>query len=425
MTLKRRDFLKTAAAVSVPLFIPASVFASADQPGANDRVKVGFAGLGGRARWIFQNEDLPGGQITAVADCYTRRCDEVMGMITGKHPDWKPKKYPDIRQMLDKEKLDAVFVETTCHARVWCMMHALASGVDVYGEKPLTLTVAEGRALVNAVRKHNRILQTGTQQRSMPINAYCSKLVREGAIGKIQEVIAYNFEGPAVWNGQAGGQPPQDLNWDLWCNQIELYPYHPSLHTAWGNFEQCDGGGQSWGVSGWGTHALDQVQCALGTDDTGPVEIWTEEKTPNGWPKVVLKYANGTLLKLSSQRHTMEDLGAVFRGEKGNIEILRGHARANPKELLKDAPPDTVNGPQESVPHFKNFLDCVKSRQKPAADVETGHRATTVCHLINICRKLGRKLHWDPKAEKFVGDDEANRLLSRPRRKGYELPNIG
>ena len=248
----------------------------------------------------------------------------------------------------------------------------------------------------------------------MPINAYCSKLVREGAIGKVREVIVYNFEGPAVWNGQAGGQPPQDLNWDLWCNQLKLYPYHPSLHAGWAAYEQCDGGGQSWGVSGWGAHSLDQVQCALGTDDTGPVEIWLEEKGHNGWPKVVLKYANGTLLKLSGHRHTKDDLGAIFHGEKGHIEILRGHARANPKELLNGAPPDTANGPRESVPHFKNFLDCVKSRQKPAADAEAGHRATTICHLINICRKLGRKLQWDPKAERFLGDDEANQFLSRP-----------
>lgn len=422
MSLTRRSFLKTATAVSLPLFIPARVFATADQPGANERVQVGIAGLGGRANWILQNEDLPGGQIRAVADCFTRRCEAALGLIASKHPDWKPKTYPDIREMLDKEKLDAVFVETTCHARVWCMLHALAAGCDVYGEKPLTLTVAEGRALVTAVQKHKRILQTGTQQRSMPINAHCSRLVREGAIGKIREVIAYNFEGPQAWTPQPGQEVPKDLNWDLWTNQVELRPYHPSLHFGWSNYEDYDCGGQSWGVSGWGTHALDQVQCALGTDDTGPVEIWLEEKGKDGWPKVMLRYASGTVLKLVGERHTMEDLGAIFVGEKGKIEILRGHARANPKELLQDAPPDTPNGPLESVPHIQNFLACVKSRAKPAADAETGHRATTVCQLIHICRKLGRKLRWDPQAERFLGDDEANKLLSRPRRKGYELP---
>jgi hypothetical protein len=138
-----------------------------------------------------------------------------------------------------------------------------------------------------------------------------------------------------------------------------------------------------------------------------------------------MRYDSGTLLKLVGERHTMEDLGAIFRGEKGNIEILRGHARANPPELLKDAPPDTKGGPKESIPHIANFLECVRTRQKPAADAETGHRATTVCHLINICRKLGRKLQWDPQAEQFVSDDGANQLVARPRRQGYELPKIG
>lgn len=177
-------------------------------------------------------------------------------------------------------------------------------------------------------------------------------------------------------------------------------------------------------MTGWGTHALDQVQCALGTDDTGPVEIWLEEKDAKGWPRVTMRYASGTLLKLMGERRTMEDLGAIFRGEKGNIEILRGHARANPANLLQDAPPDTPGGPGESIPHIANFIQCVRTRAKPAADAETGHRATTVCHLINICRKVGRKLQWDPQIEKFIGDDEANKLLSRPRRAGYELPKL-
>ncbi len=425
--MKRREFLYTASALSLPAFVPSSVFASADQPGANDRIRVGMAGLGGRARWILTKEDLPGAQILAVADCFQPRCDQAASEVAKKRPDLKPetwKKYSGIRKMLDKEKLDAVFVETTCHARVWCVMHAMAAGCDVYAEKPLTLTIEEGRVLADAAGRLKRIVQVGTQQRSMPINAHSSKLVREGAIGKVKEVVVYNFEGPAQWKPKTAQPIPAGLNWDLWCNQTQLRPYHPEIHLGWANYEAYDGGGQSWGVSGWGTHSLDQVQCALGTDDTGPVEIQLEEKDKKGWPRVTMRYANGTLLKLVGHRHTMEDLGAIFRGEKGNIEILRGHARANPKELLQDAPPDTPGGPKESIPHIQNFFDCVRSRKKPAADAETGHRATTVCHLVNICRKLGRNLKWDPKAEKFVGDPEADKLIARPRRKVYELPKV-
>jgi predicted dehydrogenase len=426
--LARRDFLVTgAAAVAAPWVIPASVLGREGATPPSEMVRVGLAGLGGRARWILVNEDLPGAKLVAVADCELPRCDQMAAAVAKERPElhsesWK--KYADIRQMLDQEKLDAVFVETTAHTRVWCMMQALAAGCDVYGEKPLTLTVAEGRILSDAARKLGRIVQTGTQQRSMPINAYASKLVRDGAIGKVQEVIVYNFEGPAVWQPQPEQPIPPGLNWDLWTNQVELRPYHPQLHRGWGRWEDYDGGGQSWGVTGWGTHSLDQVQCALGTDDTGPVEIWLEEKDAQGWPRVTLRYATGTLLKLEGQRHTMEDLGAIFRGEKGNMEILRGHARANPAELLKDAPPDTKGGPKESIPHIADFIQCVRTRMRPAADAETGHRATSVCHLINICRKLARRLKWDPQAEKFVGDDEASRLVARPRRQGYELPAV-
>jgi predicted dehydrogenase len=424
----RRQFLAAGtAAIAAPLVVPAHVLGLEGATPPSETVRVGITGLGGRAQWILLNEDLPGARIAAVADAEFPRCDQMAAMVAKDRPDLKPetwKKYPDIRQMLDKEKLDAVFVETTSHARVWCIMQALAAGCDVYGEKPLTLTIAEGRILCDAVHKLGRVLQTGTQQRSMPINAHCSKLVRDGAIGKIQEVIVYNFEGPAVWQPQPEQPKPEGLDWDLWTNQAELRPYHSQIHRNWSAWEDYDGGGQSWGVTGWGTHSLDQVQCALGTDNTGPVEMWLEEKDSKGWPRVIMRYENGTLLKLVGERHTMEDLGAIFRGDKGNIEILRGHARANPAELLKDAPADTPGGPKESVPHIANFIQCVRTREKPAADVETGHRATTVCHLINICRKLGRKLTWDPNAEKFVGDDAANKLVSRPRREAFALPKI-
>jgi len=299
-TCSRRDFLVAgAAAVAAPHVLPSRVLGLDGATPPSETVRVGIAGLGGRARWILLNEDLPGARIVAVADCELPRCDQMAAAVAKDRPDLQPaswKKYADIRQLLDQEKLDAVFVETTTHARVWSMMHVLAAGCDVYGEKPLTLTIAEGRILSDAARKLGRILQTGTQQRSMPINAHGSQLVRDGAI---------------------------------------------------------------------------------------------------------------------------------FRGEKGNIEILRGHARANPPELLKDAPPDTPGGPKESIPHIANFIHCVRTREKPAADAETGHRATTVCYLINICRKLGRKLQWNPQTEKFIGDDEANQLLARPRRQGYELPAVG
>lgn len=237
-------------------------------------------------------------------------------------------------------------------------------------------------------------------------------------------MITHNFTSGKKWVNPGGEAEaiPEGLDWDAWCNQVELRPYSKELQQGWANYLDYDGGGQSWGVSGWGTHSLDQVQCALGTDDTGPVELIPEE--PGSQCRVTLRYENGTLLKLEGPKRGMEDLGAIFIGDKGKIEILRGSYTAEPAELLKDSPPPTAMGPKESLPHIENFFECIRTRAQPNADVETGHRATTLCHLINICRDLQRKLKWDPRAEKFTGDDEANQFLSRPRRKGYELPDI-
>jgi predicted dehydrogenase len=393
--------------------------AAGRQPGPNDRIQVGFIGVGGRARWILTKEALPGAEVVAVADCFLTRCREAGKGVSGSE---KWKQYQHYRQMLEQEKLDAVFVETTCHARVLACIHALQAGCDVYGEKPLTLTVAEGQTLIQAVRKYHRVLQTGSQQRSMPINRHASKLVREGAIGKVHTVICCNFQGGKVWKQKPEEPIPDGLDWDHWCNQTELRPYHSELQFGWSDFVDYDGGGQVWGVSGWGTHSLDQVQCALGTDDTGPVEIWPEGQGPSC--KITMRYANGTLVKLEGKNRGMEDLGAIFVGDQGQIEIKRGDYTADPKALRDGAPPVTPQGDRESIPHIENFFDCMRTRRRPNADVEIGHRATNVCHLVNLCRAVQRKLRWDPKTERFVGDDQANRLLSRPRRKGYELPQI-
>ncbi|MGE5645196.1 MAG: Gfo/Idh/MocA family protein [Acidobacteriota bacterium] len=410
--MNRRDFFRTAAGAAAPLVIPSSVF------GVNDRIRVGFIGLGGRARWLIGNYDLPEYEIAAVADCFLPRCAEAAKLRAG-GDKWA--RYQDYRRMFDKEKLDAVFVETTTHARVLIAMHALEAGLDVYAEKPVCLTVAEGRALVRAVRKHNRVLQAGTQQRSMPMDIFASKLIREGGLGRVHSVIACNFEPPLRWKPQPEQPVPDGLDWDLWCNQAELRPYHRDLQFKWGNWRDYDGGGQSWGVSGWGTHALDQVQAALGTDGTGPVEVWPEEPGPQA--RVTMRYASGTLLKLEQPViNDHQQLGAIFAGEKGRIQILRGNAIADDPALLEGAPDPTPEGKGEDAAHLRNFFECMRTRKKPNADVETAHRATTLCHLANICRELGRKLKWDPEAERFPGDEEANALLSRPRRKGYELP---
>ena len=411
--MKRRDFL-SAAAATAPLFAPQRSF------GASDRVQVGFIGVGGRAQWLMKNEEFRGADIVAVADCYRPRCDKA---ATIRPEGSRRRKYHDYRSMLDSEKLDAVFIETTTHARTLVALNALQAGLDVYAEKPMTLTVAEGRVLSDAVKSLGRVLQVGTQQRSMPINAWASKRIRDGAIGRVKEVIICNFLPPGGWYPQPAQKLPAGLNWDQWCNQCEKRPYHPWLQFRWSRYWDYDGGGQSWGVTGWGAHSFDQVQCALGTDDTGPVEFAATKWNPTS--PVIMKYANGTVLKMVGKQRDHSDLGAIFVGEKGTVEIKRGTVETNIDGFLDDAPDTTPEGPGENRFHLANFFECIRTRRQPNAFVEAGHRASSLCHLVNISRDLGRKLAWDPKAERFTNDEQANGLLSRRRRKGYELPKIG
>lgn len=428
--MNRRDFLKSTAAtaaagVSIPYFVPRHVMAAPGRRGANDRLKVGFIGVGRRAKQLISDQNLfDHADIVAVSDIWPKNIDERAKKTPGSE---KWRRYHDHREFLEKEKLDAVFVVTPTHVRSLLCIETMQAGFDVYAEKPVCLTIAEGQALVKAARKYNRIFQVGTQQRSMPSNVHASKLVREGAIGKIKEVQTCNFLPPERWEPKPGVAQPEGLNWDAWCGQTPLRPYHPELHMQWTRWWDYDGGGKSWGVTGWGTHALDQVQCALGTDLTGPVEIWPEEPGQQG--KVTMKYANGTLLKLhrppANSWSNLDDLGATFVGEKGTIKIKRGSFESTIPELLEKQPTTfPSNVPRECVWHFDNFFECLRTRKLPNADIEIAHRSTTVCYLMNICRDVGRKLTWDPKAEKFVGDEEANRLLSREQRKGYELPKI-
>ncbi len=437
--MNRRQFVQMAAA---PMIASPRIF------GANNRLKVGVIGVGNRARWLMQyfGKELDEVDLVAVADCYLPRTfgkDPGMARATPLNEGWeKWAKYDSYHKMFDKEKLDAVWIQTTTHARALAIIQAMQAGVDVYGEKPIHLTVEEGWAIRRAAKRYGRVFQAGSQQRSMPINRYASELVRSGKIGKILEVKVCNYLPGLTWKPKEAQPIPEGLDWDVWCNQTELRPYHPTLHRQWSYYDDYDDGGESWGVSGWGTHGLDQVQCALGMDRSGPVEIWTEDRETKDLPDfplaknadfklllnrkpVVMKFATGTLVKLQEPgKNSHSQLGGIFVGENGTIEIIRGDFTTDRPELKKNSPPVLPEGKGEDVPHLKNFVECVKSRKLTNADVDTAHRATTLCHLVSICRLLDRKLKWDPQEEVFVGDDDANRMLSRPRRKGYELPKV-
>jgi predicted dehydrogenase len=411
--MDRRRFLQSA--VAFPLVARSTVL------GANDRINIGFVGLGGRATYLLGKEDFGANRIVAIADCWASRVDAAAAL---QPPNTTWNKYTDYRKMFEKEKLDAVFIETTTHARVLIAMTAMQAGFDVYAEKPVCLTIQEGRTLVKAARYYKKVVQAGTQQRSMPINIYASKLVASGKLGKIEKVIVCNFIAPKRWTPMPEQPMPEGLDWEQWCNQTELRPYHTQLHRGWPQWWDYDGGGQSWGVSGWGTHSLDQVQAALGTSKTGPVEIWQDEVGQD--KPVQMRYASGTIVSLEQPKiDDHQQLGAIFIGSKGKMQIVRGDFNTDVESLKKGAPDVTKEGAGECVFHLNNFFDCIKTRKKPNADVEIAQRSTTVCSLVNICRDMGRKLKWNPKSERFEGDEEANQALSRPRRKGFELPEIG
>ena len=412
----RRSFAAGLSAIAAPCLIPRRVLGGSGVPGANDRIRVGVIGVGNRSNLLI--DQLPEqAEVVAVADCWPKRCEDAAAKRQAK---WRI--YHDHRQLLDQKDIDGVIVGTHDHGRVLSCIHACQAGKDVYAEKPLTLYVAEGRALVNAVRKYNRILQVGSQQRSMAMNRVACEFIRGGGLGKIQFVQGVNYSGPSRYEGLPEEPVPDKLNWDMWLGQTEMRPYNSKLHLGWMQWWDYSGGQ----MTNWGAHGLDQIQWVLGASDTGPVEWWPLADGPRD--ALAFRYANGVTVRLEMPSGDLLG-GAIFVGEKGRLELIRNNFRTDPPRMVKELPPpEEVQKWRDEVAlwqakyHMENWLDCMRSRKKPLADVETGHRSISVAHLANITRRLGRKLRWDPDNERFPDDAEANSLVTRPRRKGYELP---
>lgn len=424
----RRQFLSTVATAAIaPYFVPASVLCGRGRVGANDRIGVAYIGCGRRSA---QLRNLPTeAQVVAAADCYFSRAREVAAKYNG-HA------FRDYRELLDSKDVDAVIIATPDHWHALPSIHACQAGKDVYVEKPMTLTIREGQLMIQAARKFKRIVQTGSQQRSMKTNVNACRLVREGAIGKVHTVIGFNY--PSPWFCDLRAQKkPTDLDWDMWCGQTKLRPFHheilvPRGNPGWVSFQFYSGGE----MTGWGAHGLDQIQLALGTDGTGPIEIWTEgrkfspptfsQATPRdvaeqitNQPAIRMGFANGTIVKLDNGPPG----GAIFIGDKGKITIDRGSCKIEPAELAESLRNVETRESGEDT-HMKNWFDCMKSRSLPVADVEIGHRSATFCHLGNIARWSGQRLRWDPEREEFQDDEHANALLTRPQRGPYEFPEI-
>lgn len=428
--LGRREFLKraggsvAAVGMAAPWFVPRHVLAAPGRPGANERITVGAIGVGGRASLLLQQ--LPeSAQIVALCDCNLPRAEKFKASAQANWPV-----YQDYRQLLDRKDIDAVIVATGEFQRVLPCIHACQAGKDIYAEKPLTLYLREGRILVDAVRKYERILQVGSQQRSMAMNRIACELVRTGGLGKIREVRAMNYSWPE--NSPETPLPeepvPQGLDWNMWLNQAADRPFN-SQWMGWMRWRDFAGGE----MTNWGAHGVDQIQWAVGADGTGPVELWPNTEGPQG--AVGMRYANGVEVNFVLENGRGPMGGAVFICENGKLEINRNKFTSNPREISVELLKKVDEAEEErkwsdnlalwqARWHMQDWLDCIRSRERPIADVEVGHRSISVCHLVNITRWIGRPLKFDPHQEQFVDADDANELLDRPRRQGFELPSL-
>jgi predicted dehydrogenase len=429
--LSRRQFLHrgvslAAGGVAAPYVVPSGVLAADGRPGPNDQIGVAGIGIGRQGRAVLQNAMNTGQcRFIGIADVYLPRAEEMCKRLGGKA-------YQDYRKLLERKDVDAIITATPDHWRALVCIHACQAGKDIYAEKALSLTIREGRQMVEAARKYGRVLQVGSQQRSQAVNRISCEYLRSGKLGKIKEVEGCNY--PSPWECALPAQPvPEGLDWDMWCGPAPLVPFHKDLFTprakpGWLSFRPYSGGE----MTGWGAHGLDQIQWALGMDDSGPVEVWTEgprfdpptyrepETRARGdkqcqVPMIFFRYANGVVVKLDKGSGG----GAIFYTEKGKLDLSRGKVNTNPPEIAEEIQAEAKGADQN---HVKNWLDCIRTREKPVADVEIGHRSITVAHLGNIARWIGRRLRWDPVREVFPDDAEANGFLDRVRRKPYELP---
>ena len=398
---------------------------------------MGLIGAGGQGTGDARGA-VHHGDFLAICDVDSRHAEKVKNdQRIGKG---KADTYEDYRKVLDRKDIDAVLIGTPDHWHTKICIDAMRAGKDIYCEKPLTLTIDEGKKLGKVAKETGRVVQVGTQQRSDHNRVFllAVAMVRAGRIGKIRKVTA------AIGGAPAGGpfpatNPPPELNWDMWLGQAPKTAYRE--HRCHGDFRwwyEYSGGK----LTDWGAHHVDIGQWAIGMDGSGPntIEVVKRElpvEFKGGYPTVDDRYntptafivratfANGVVLEIRDDTEN----GVKFEGTGGHIFVTRdridldGGAVA---ALYKDPVPESLlKELRKGKPvdgHMENFFECLRDRSVPVSDVWSHHRALTTCHLANIALRLGRKkMTWDPAAEQIVGDSEANALLTRPQRSGYEI----
>jgi predicted dehydrogenase len=427
-SVSRRDFLAKGvavlgASVAVPTLLPSRVF-GASAP--SNRITMGMVGMGlqmgGHFRGMLGRDDV---QVLAVCDVYRSRREQAKAEVEQTYAGARGsgtykgcQAYLEYEELCGRPDIDAVFVCTPDHWHAAVSLAAFRAGKDVYCEKPMTLTIAEGRLMSNTCRQYGRVFQVGSQQRSEWAFRKASEIVRNGWIGQVKTIYAGlgEFAPPMTLPEEP---IPEGFDYDRWLGPTPWYPYNGE--RVKGDF----GGGwrRFWEYGSrkngdWGAHHFDIIQWALGMDDSGPVKF-----IPKGWNGTQYQthvYANGvTVLR---DHPTTGGHMIQFVGTEGEVMVSReGRIDTKPVELAR-APlgPNDIHL-YESNYHAGNWIDCIRSRRKPICDAEIGHRTATICQLSGIAERLGRPIQWDPVKEEIIGDPAASRWMDRPRRAPYLL----
>ena len=427
----RRTFLRQSAAaagaMAMPAIIPSTARGADGRTAPSNRITVGFIGTGDHGtHWNLPPYlKHPSAQVVAVCDVDNNRLLRAKGLVNRHYQNEDCFTTRDFREILARKDIDAVMISTPDHWHTIISLLAIRAGKDVQCEKP-TLTIHEGKVLVDAVRKHKKVFQTSTEDRAVVEYHRMAELVRNGRIGKLQRIEVILPKQPGG-PGDATPQPvPPELDYDMWLGPAPEAPY--TKNRVHFNFRWI------WDYSGgiicdWGAHLFDTAQWANDTEHSGPVEI---EGTGTHWQgglyntvkdyDVTFRYANGVVMTCKPGDPSIKFIGTD--GWVGNTGWRAPVQASSPQLLTSVIGPDELHLYTNPRGEHDDFLQCVKSRKDPYFPVDIGHRVSTVCHVANIAIKLGRKLKWDPVAEQFTGDAEANKMLDRPRRDPWQLPEV-
>ena len=425
--MNRRDFIgKSALGAGAVTLIPRHVMGGTGFLTPGDRINLGFIGTGKQSLGLMRSiTGCPETMVLAACDVDQKKLARFKDLAEkvnaeklqgGKQP---VDTYENYRELLERKDIDAVVIVTPDHWHAMIAIDAAKAGKDIFCEKPMALTVAEGRAMVLAARKYNRVFQTGNMQRSWRDFRHASEMVYNGYIGEVNEINV--SVGDPVMACELPAEPvPDYLNWDLWVGPSMFRNYNPILSPPientnwpmWRLYRDFGGGG----ITDWGAHMFDIGQWALGMDKSGPVEfIPPENRAKRG---MQMKYANGTVM---NHVRWGEGNAVQFLGSEGKIEVSRSFYRSDIAGLTEMELKESDKQLYRSDNHYQDWVDAIKNRTRPVSDVETGHRTASICNIVNIAYDLERPLKWAPSHEKFIDDDDANRMLTRPFRGKWDF----